>query len=676
MTVPFINRELSWLEFNRRVLLQAEKPESKPLDKLKFLAISASNLDEFFMVRVAYLHDNRHDEAHEDSAGLTPHMQLDKVIAEARQFQDDQQHVFKSIRKELKANGVRSVRIEDLPTEKLTDLDQIWQEEIRPVLTPLAVDKSRPFPFLVNDTINIGVRMKSAQSDNIYAIVQVPQLLARFIKVEIDDETYLFPIEELIQYKLPEIFDMYKVASSGVFRITRSADFDPEEDTDNLLEEMKKTIKKRKRGQIIRMELMQPFDEKLSKFLLKTIRVRPDYVFEINGLLDLADLMEIANAKGLDPLRTPAIIPKRAADFSELESPTDIFPMIKKRDRMLSLPYESFDTVIDFIEQAATDPDVLAIKQTLYRVSGHSQVIAALEQAAEAGKSVTVLVELKARFDEENNIAWAQKLEHAGCHVIYGIPGLKTHCKVTMVVRREHGHLQRYVHLSTGNYNDSTAKVYTDIGLFSARDDLGEDVASLFDNLTGYTNPPDYQLIKVAPTGLRPFFKEKIYREIEIAKSGRPSRIDMKLNAMLDEKLIRELYKASEAGVEIRLLVRGICALLPDAAKISEHIKVRSILGEQLEHSRMYIFYNDGNPEYYLGSADIMPRNLDRRVEVVFPVLCGQMQSRIVDMFELLWSDNVGCFELESNGKYRKIGPADGANVIDSQHLQYVSVPT
>jgi len=658
----FINRELSWLSFNERVLAEAAKPDLLPLDRLKFLTISASNLDEFYMIRVAYLNDRRNDSTPDD-AGFTAAKQLEKVLERTRSFQLEQEASLGNIIDVLGREDIFFLKTDDLDKSQREYIHEYFHDEVLPVITPLAIDSGRPFPFLANLSLNICIHMRDESGKNLYAVVQVPSILPRFIQVPSDGGRCFLPLEELIIHYLPDICNLYTICAYGCFRITRSSDFDPAEDTDNLLEEMKRTIKKRKRGKPIRLELSSGFDIKMLGFLREMLRINKKFIFELPGLLDLSALMKISTMKGYDHLRTEAFVPAPAGDFAGCEG---IFELIRKRDLMIHLPYESFDPVVDFVNAAATDPDVLAIKQTLYRVSGRSRIVSALEQAADAGKQVTVLVELKARLDEEKNIQWANQLERAGCHVIYGLTGLKTHCKITLVVRREGDGIRRYMHLSTGNYNDVTAQIYTDIGIFTCDPEFGEDASALFNHLTGFSVPPDYNKLIVAPEHLKTFFLDQIEQEIRNAKSGLPSGISLKANSLLDSKIVQKLYEASGAGVEVKLLIRGICSLLPGVKGISENIRVRSIVGRFLEHSRIFSFINAGNPQIYMGSADLMPRNLDRRVELLFPVEDQTLKNRLGEALDLMWRDNVCAWELAPDYKYYRV--EKHGEDIDSQY--------
>ncbi|MCL2538799.1 MAG: polyphosphate kinase 1 [Oscillospiraceae bacterium] len=654
---PLINRELSWLAFNERVLAEAERAGALPLEKLDFLAITASNLDEFFMVRVAYLFDRRGSPAFDDS-GLSFDEQLGRVLAYSGEFQKRQAECLFEILGELRQKGVCFLKFEELDTLQSAYVRKYFEDEVLPVITPLAIDKSRPFPFLANISLNVGVQLRTESSESVYSVIQVPSILPRFVPLPSESGRHFLPLEALIIHFLPVICNLHEIVGTGCFRITRSADYDADEDADNLLEEMKRTLKKRRRGRPVRLELSAGFAPEMSEFIRKMLNIGKRFVFEIPGFLDLSALMKIPALKAPGTLRLAPIVPTPAADFAGCE---DIFGFIRERDRMLHHPYESFEHVVDFIMAAANDPNVLAIKQTLYRVSGRSKVISALETAAESGKQVTVLVEVKARFDEENNIRWASRLERAGCHVIYGLTGLKTHCKVTLVVRREEDGIRRYLHLSTGNYNDVTARVYTDIGVFTCRPAFCADASALFNHLTGYSVPPAYNKFIVAPGHLRDFFLDRIQREIDNTKDGLPCGIYLKTNSLLDAQIINKLYEASQSGVRIKLLVRGICSLLPGIPEMSENLVVRSFGGRFLEHSRIFSFENAGEPVVYLSSADLMPRNLDRRVEVVFPIEDPELKNRLRDAFDLMWSDNVCAWELGSDSVYRRVETGDTA---------------
>ena len=641
--MTYTPRELSWMDFNDRVLAEAQREDNLPLDRLKFLAITASNLDEFFMVRVSFLHDSRNQPDVTEGFGMSPSDQLAKVLDRAKAFQEAQNDCLLDILNTLHDSGIRIARIDELTEIQSDFVAEMFWEEVMPVITPLAVDPSRPFPFLANKSLNIGVRLKDGNGENVYAVVQVPSILVRLIRLPGKDDVFL-PMEDLIIHHLPEIFNTHEIIAYGQFRITRSADLDADDDTDNLKEEMKRTLKMRRRGMPIRLELGTEFDKALRNFIHKMLGVNKRYVIELPGILDMAALSKIAGLPGHPTRSIPPVI---APDFAGVE---DIFEAIRERDRFVHHPYHDFAHVTRFIETAAEDPDVLAIKQTLYRVSGRGKIISALEQAAENGKQVTVLVELKARFDEENNIQWATRLERAGCHVIYGLAGLKTHCKMTLVIRRELSGIRRYVHLSTGNYNDVSAKIYADVGVFTCRAAIGEDASLLFNRLTGFSEPLAYNKFVTAPENALNFILHRIDEEMKNAANGLPCGIDIKVNSLLDLNIMQKLIQAGESGVPIRLLVRGICALRP----VNKNINIRSIVGHFLEHTRAFVFENGGDKLVYLGSMDLMPRNLYRRVELIFPVEDDAIKEQIYEMLELQWLDNTNAWDQGADGVYRR----------------------
>lgn len=636
---PYHNRELSWMDFNSRVLEEAFEKENPILERLNFLAITASNLDEFFMVRVAGVMDRLHSPKGNkpDESGMSAQKQFDLLTEKIHDFSKKQYSCLnRSLIPALKKNKLRFLKIDELNKTQRQEVDKYFDKMIFPVLTPLAVDTSRPFPLLANKSLNIAVRL-SKEGEDIFAVVQVPSIVQRYFEVSSENGRSFVLLEDIITDKLSQLFELYKIKAFCPFRITRDGDLDIDEEADDLLVEIKHSLKKRQRGDPVRLEIAVRSDEALRNFLVDMLGVSSKEIYEVNGPLDLTFLSKFARLDGLDDLRFRPIIPvEPPADFFGYD---DVFQAIREKDRMVHHPYESFDSVIKFINQAAKDPDVLAIKQTLYRVSGHSPIIAALIKAAENGKQVTVLVELKARFDEENNIGWAKKLEKAGCHVIYGLQGLKTHCKIVLVVRKEEDGLRRYLHMGTGNYNDSTARFYTDIGMFTCNEEFGEDASSLFNVITGYSTPPVYNKMKVAPTGLRDFFEEMIRHETENADAGLPSGIVAKINSLVDPSIIKLLYDASKAGVKITLIVRGICCLVPGIKGISDNITVRSVVGQLLEHSRIFIFENGGNRKIYMGSADWMQRNLDKRVELVFPIEDPDLIDRSFGIIETIMKD-------------------------------------
>ena len=653
--IPYNNRELSWLDFNYRVLDEAFRKDNPILERVKFLAISASNLDEFFMVRVAGIMEQiSSNYKKKDPSGLTPKQQLAKINEKTLDFLNKQYQCFKkSIKPALNQKNIAFLEIKDLDSEQKRFVDNYFNKIIFPVLTPLAVDQSRPFPLLANKSLNLAVRLSKDGETN-FALVQVPSILPRFLELPSeDDKKYFILIENIIIEKLSQLFELHRIKACCQFRITRNSDLDIDEEAADLLVEVQRSIKKRKRGEPVRLELLKSCDKKTRDFLVKMLSIDEEDIYELSGPLDLTFLMKFSQIKGFDKFRFDPIVPvDPPADFWGVKS---VFDAIKQRDRLVHHPYESFNAVVNFINQAAADENVLAIKQTLYRVSGKSPIIDALIRAAENGKQVTVLVELKARFDEENNVIWAKKLEQAGCHVIYGVYGLKTHCKILLVVRQEDEGIKRYIHMATGNYNDSTAKVYTDIGFFTCRENFGADASSLFNTLTGYSRPPEYSKLIVAPIKMRSFFEKMIENEIQNAEKGLPSGITIKINALVDEEMIKLLYKASNAGVKIDLIVRGICCLIPGINGVSENITVRSIVGQFLEHSRIYKFCCSGNPQIFIGSADLMPRNLDKRVELIFPIDDDKLKLRIDSILNIMLNDTTNARVQNSDAEYLKI---------------------
>ena len=628
----FDNRELSWLKFEQRVLNEATNKELPILERLKFVSITSSNLDEFFMVRVASLKDMEHaGYTKPDIAGMTPTEQLILINEKTRELVDFQYSTFsRSLMPILKEKGILIYdKYEDLNAEQLKYIDSFFMSQVYPVLTPMAFDASRPFPLIRNKSLNIAALIEkkkdalvagSNNDDVEFATVQVPSVLPRFVSLPSDEGKHdcFILLEQIIERNMDKLFLNYNVVAASPYRIMRNADFSSDEEgAEDLLLEIEKQIKSRQWGEVIRLEVESSINKKLLAILKKNLGVNEIDIYKIKGPIDLTFLMKLYGIEGHSELRSPSFKPQ---DNPRLKPGEKIFDEIKKGDILLHHPYETFDPVVDFIAQAAFDPQVLAIKQTLYRVSGNSPIIASLAHAAENGKQVTVLVELKARFDEENNIIWAKKLEKAGCHVIYGLVGLKTHCKIALVVRREEDGIKRYVHLGTGNYNDSTAKLYTDCGMLTCQDSYGEDATAVFNMLSGYSEPAAWNKLVVAPLWLRDTFIALINREIAHAKDCKEAAIIAKMNSLCDKEIIEKLYKASNAGVKIQLIVRGICCLKTGIPGVSENIKVTSIVGTYLEHARIFYFYNNGAENIFMGSADWMPRNLDRRVEIIFPV--------------------------------------------------------
>ena len=662
----FFNRELSWLKFNLRVLKEAEVENIPLLERLRFVAISASNLDEFFMVRVAGLHSQLEGGINrKDAAGLSVEAQLRDISHDAHeQMQLKYQHFFALLRK-LKQENIVFKKPRSLTPSGKEWLENYYQTVVFPVLTPMAVDASRPFPFLANKSLNLIIELINRNQEASMAFVQVPSVLPRVIAVEegANQTSYVY-LEDLIMDHCPALFKGCKIITVAPFRITRDSDLDVDEDeTEDLLKEIEKSLRKRKRGAAVRLEIDQSATTTAKQFLITNLDLDKDEVYEIKGPLDLTFLFKFFDLPGMDKWQYQPFVPEQPAEVDPNES---LFTQIKEHDILVHHPYESFDPVVKLIAQAASDPAVLAIKQTLYRVSGNSPIVAALAKAAENGKQVTVLVELKARFDEENNIVWARRLEEAGCHVIYGLVGLKTHSKIILIVRKEEDGIKRYVHLGTGNYNDKTAKLYTDIGLMTANDEFGTDASAFFNVLSGYSEPPVWNKLVMAPLGLRQKFYDLIDREIKNAQLGKKAHLIAKMNSLIDQPVMEKLYEASCQGVKIELIVRGICGLRPGLKNISENITVRSIIGKFLEHSRIFWFANGGEEEVYLSSADWMPRNLNDRVELLFPVENSLHIKKIKHVLTLCLTDNVGAHIMQSNGVYRRVS-AKGKKAISVQ---------
>lgn len=659
----YVNRELSWLEFNYRVLSEARDKTLPLFERLKFLSITASNLDEFFMVRVASLKDMVHAKYDkEDIAGLKPQEQLEKISVKTHELVAQQYSAYnRSLVPALKQQGLCVIENhEDLNKEQKKYADKYFEENVYPVLTPMAFDSSRPFPLVRNKTLNIAALLKKKKGDEEpeFAMVQVPSVLPRFVELPVSagkdgrELRNIILLEQIIERNMQTLFLNYDILAAAPFRIMRNADLTIEEEAEDLLQEIQKQLKKRQWGEVIRLEVEEKIDKHLLKILRKELSVSAEDIFAINGPLDLTFLMKVyGGLTGFDNLKAERYTPQ---PVPALMNEDDIFTNIRKGDILLHHPYQTFDPVVEFVRAASKDPEVLAIKQTLYRVSGNSPIIAALAAAADNGKQVSVLVELKARFDEENNILWAKKLEQAGCHVIYGLLGLKTHSKITLVVRREEDGIRRYVHLGTGNYNDSTAKLYTDCGLMTCNPLVGEDATAVFNMLSGYSEPLSWNRLAVAPIWLRNHFVRLIRREAANAREGRKAKIIAQMNSLCDKEIIAELYEASCAGVKIDLIIRGICCLKAGIPGLSENIAVRSIVGNFLEHSRIFYFENDGMAQLYMGSADWMPRNLDKRVEIVFPVEDEVLKGEVFHILEVELEDNVKAHILQPDGSYEK----------------------
>ena len=656
----FTNRELSWLDFNYRCLSEARDKNIPLMERLKFLSITASNLDEFFMIRVASLKDQVNaGYTKKDIAGMTSQEQIDQILHVTHSFMATQYTTYnRSFLPALKKEGLKIVtEYEKLTPEQADYVDTYFQQEVFPVLTPMAVDSSRPFPLIRNKSLNIGaLLMDKKKKDTIdFATVQVPSVLPRIVMIPEDEDncTTMILLEQIIEKNIQKLFMNYKVLCATPFRVMRNADLTIDEDeAADLLIEIEKQLKKRQWGEAIRLEVEENIDKRLLKTLRRDLEIGEESIYKINGPLDLTFLMKVYVMKGFDHLKDQPYIPQQP---KMLDPERDLFEQIREKDILLFHPYESFNPVVDFVRKASRDPDVLAIKQTLYRVSSNSPIIASLAEAAENGKQVSVLVELKARFDEEHNIVWARKLEKAGCHVIYGLVGLKTHSKITLVVRREEDGIRRYVHLGTGNYNDSTARLYTDMGMFTCKQQYEEDATAVFNMLSGYSEPLGWNKLSLAPLWLRDKFLFLIRRETENAEKGRPAKIIAKMNSLCDPGIIEALYEASAAGVEIQLIVRGICCLKAGVPDLSETIHVRSIVGTFLEHARIFYFENNGDPEFYMGSADWMPRNLDKRVEILFPVEAQELKDEIEKILTIQLADTKKAHILMPDGTYEKV---------------------
>ena len=656
----YTNRELSWLLFDKRVLSEARDKQIPLFERLKFLSITASNLDEFFMVRVASLKDMVNAKyTKRDIAGLTASEQLSEITVVTHDLVAQQYSTYnRSLLPLLKANGLTVVeKHEELTEAQAAYADDYFEENVYPVLTPMAVDSSRPFPLIRNKSLNIGslLSKKGEKKELEFATVQVPSVLARVVEIPAgeDGNRAVILLEEIIERNISRLFLNYDVLCSHPFRIMRNADLTIDEDeAEDLLKEIEKQLKKRQWGQAIRLEVEAGIDKRLLAIVKKELSIEEEDIFRIDGPLDLTFLMKMYGLSGFEHLKAEKYEPQPVPEFMGEGS---VFDQIRKGDILLHHPYQSFEPVIRFVREAAADPDVLAIKQTLYRVSGNSPIIAALAQAAENGKQVSVLVELKARFDEENNIVWAKKLEKAGCHVIYGLVGLKTHSKITLVVRREEDGIRRYVHLGTGNYNDSTAKQYTDIGMMTCSEAIGEDATAVFNMLSGYSEPLSWNKLSLAPLWLKDRFLYLIGREAEHARNGEKGHIVAKMNSLCDRDVIAALYEASAAGVKIDLIIRGICCLKVGIPGVSENITVRSIVGTFLEHCRIFYFENAGKSEVYCGSADWMPRNLERRVEILFPVEDPKLKEKLIHILDVQMADTMKAQVLLSDGSYEKV---------------------
>ena len=656
----YTNREMSWLSFDERILSEARDRNIPLFERLKFMSITSSNLDEFYMVRVASLKDMVHSEyTKPDFAGMTPKDQLKNISEKTHKMVELQYRTYnRSILQGLKNVKLRILDYEDKLTQEQTRfIDDYYDEVVYPVLTPMALDSSRPFPLIRNKSLNIGalISKNGKKKKANFATIQVPSVLSRYLEIPRDEDgnRCIVLLENVIKRNIDKIFQGFQVICAYPYRIMRNAELGiDEDDASDLLLEIEKSLKKRQWGEVIRLEADAGMDKDMLAILKKELQIREEDVFMINGPVDLTFLMSMYGLKGFDDQKVEDYTP---VDVPCLRNKDDIFTNIRKKDIFLHHPYYSFDPVVDFVTSASVDPDVLAIKQTLYRVSGNSPIVAALERAAMNGKMVTVLVELKARFDEENNIGWARELERAGCHVIYGLVGLKTHSKITLIVRREDDGIRRYVHLGTGNYNDKTAKLYTDCGILTCDKRIGEDASAVFNMITGYSEPDEWNDLIVAPIWMKYSFLQMIKDEENNARAGKKAHIIAKMNALCEPMIMEALYKASAAGVKIDLIVRGICSLKTGIPGVSENITVRSIVGNFLEHARIFYFYADGAEKVFMGSADWMPRNLDRRVEIVFPLKQENTKAEAMHILKVQLADNVKARIMDADGKYEKL---------------------
>ncbi len=689
----FYNRELSWLEFDDRILHEARDVKNPLLERLNFLSITASNLDEFYIVRVASLRDMQSiDFAERDIAGFSIDEQLERIDQKTRRTMSLMYSTYgRSLVPSLAQEKIFLRNYDDLSDQLKAIADSYFKTVLYPILTPMAVDSSRPFPLIYNRMLNMCVMLenepknvklqergtygisnakKSVNEDKyIYATVQIPTVVKRLYQIPTEDGDVFVPIEQIIRANTNMLFDGQKVVATAFYRVMRNADLDIDEDeAEDLLKEIETQVRRRRFGEIIRLEVQDDIDSELLRYIVSELQVDEADIFSVNGPIDLTFLSKLASAcKAKHPeLCYKAHEPAEAASFDGPVTELDIFEQIRQKDRIVHHPYETFEPVLEFVKQAARDPNVLAIKQTLYRVSDRSPIIASLLEAAQNGKQVMVLVELKARFDEENNINWAKKLENAGCHVIYGLVGLKTHSKITLVVRKEEDGIRRYLHLATGNYNDVTAKIYTDMGLFTANESFGEDASEFFNMLSGFSIPQTWRRLIPAPLWMKDYFITRIMREADNAKAGKPARIIAKINSLVDETVIKALYTASNAGVQIDLIVRGICCLRAGIPGMSENITVRSITGRFLEHSRIFYFYNEGHEDMYLASADWMPRNLNRRVELLFPIEDPDCRARVKEVLDVELADTVRASFLSADGTYHKLD-LRGKEKLDSQ---------
>lgn len=672
----YINRELSWLEFNRRVLEEAQDPGVPLLERLKFLAIFGSNLDEFFMVRVGGLQQKVIAKVARGSGAdrMPPREQVERISQIVRPMVAEQNRLIKDeVLPALEKEGIVIRRRKDLNETERKYIRELFRKEVYPVLTPLAIDPGHPFPHLSNKTLNLALLIRRPKTDEeLIAVVQVPSVLSRFVPVPSEPakdgstRQVFVPLETVIRLHLDELFPGMILEHDVVFRVTRDSEYEiDDEEVEDLLKAIEEEVRKRKRGNAVRLDIEAGAPPEIEQFLMNALDLEPIDVYATPGLLDPSSLMQMYGLNGFAHLRDPHHSPQPVPEFA---TAPNCWAAIKTRDILIHHPYESFNPVVDFIEAAAKDDRVLAIKQTLYRTSADSAIVRALQRAGDAGKQVTAVIELKARLDEERNIQWARELEKAGVHVVFGFIGLKTHCKVALVVRREDDGIRRYVHLATGNYNPQTARLYTDLGFFTCDPDFCEDATILFNYLTGYGELPQWRKLVVAPSRMQAFFIDKVEQEIRHQESGKGGRIAAKLNGLLEPAVVQSLYRASQAGVKIDIVCRGICALRPGIPGVSDNIRVTSVVDRFLEHSRIYYFANGGKPDVYIGSADLMDRNLSRRVEVIWPVEQPDLKVRLIEeILATSLADNLKARELQADGSYRRVTPKPGEEPVRSQ---------
>jgi polyphosphate kinase len=669
----YFNRELSWVDFNQRVLELAEDPTVPLLERVRFCGIYASNLDEFYMVRVAGLFDQLDAGIDARSPdGLAPGAQIDRLQARVLELDERLHACFGGvIRPQLEEHGIRLLSLKTADEAERREIDERFEQQVFPALTPLVIGMGRPFPYISNLSLSLGVLLRDPESGTeIIARVKVPkELLGRFLPIGDDGRTFV-PLEEVIAANLPALFPGTDVVDYGYFRVTRDADFTVSDEADDLLQAVQDELRRRRFGEVVRLEIASGMNPALREQLISALRLEDREVYDVDGLIDLGDVGGIADVPGLPELRyTPWAPVTQPRLQGEDDHPVDMFAAIRRADVLVHHPYESFATSVErFVEQAVSDPDVIAIKHTVYRTSDDSPLVPSLIRASERGKQAVCMVELKARFDEEANIHWAKSLEEAGVHVVYGIPGLKTHVKAILVVRREGDKVREYVHVGTGNYHPKTARLYTDFGLFTADPDIGADVAEMFNFLTGYGRPADYRKVLVSPTTMRGSFVEEIEKTVAAHEAGEEARIALKMNSLVDAGCIRALYEASQAGVRVDLNVRGICCLRPGVEGVSENIRVVSVVGRFLEHSRVYTFRRGSETRVLMGSADMMPRNLDSRVELVVPVEDPELRGEMIDVLERCFADQTNSWELGDDGTWTRNRPADeGARSVQAE---------